>query len=65
MRATMLMALVGCATTTSPFDTSRAGEVLADFELLDTNPTSPTFDTMVTVADQRGSISAWYFGHSS
>lgn len=47
------------------FDTTRAGEGLADFSLTDVNATSATFDTEVSVASQRGGVSAWYFGHST
>jgi len=46
-------------------DRTRAGEVLPDFTLDDVNATSPTAGRAVSVSDQRGRVSAWYFGHST
>jgi hypothetical protein len=38
------------------------GSPAPSFALLDVNPASPTFDTVVTPADLNGQVSAWYFG---
>ena len=35
------------------------------FALTDVNPASATFDTEVSPEDYAGSVSAWYFGHST
>ena len=42
-----------------------AAEMVADFSLLDTNPTSATYDQLVSPRDYLGQVSAWYFGHST
>ena len=42
-----------------------AAEMVADFSLLDTNPTSETYDQLVSPRDYLGQVSAWYFGHST
>jgi hypothetical protein len=44
-----------------PFDTA---EAVPDFALRDVNPSSPSYDTTVSVRGQLGRVSAWYFGHS-
>jgi len=41
------------------------GSQVADFSLLDVNPTSATYNTMVSPRDYLGQVSAWYFGHST
>ena len=41
------------------------GELVADFQLVDVNPTSPTFNQNVSPRDYLGQVSAWYFGHST
>jgi len=41
------------------------GSQVADFALLDVNPTSATYNTMVSPRDYQGQVSAWYFGYSS
>jgi hypothetical protein len=38
---------------------------VVDFGLLDVNPTSPRADQIVSPRDYLGSVSAWYFGHST
>ena len=38
---------------------------VADFGLLDVNPTSPRADQIVSPRDYLGSVSAWYFGHAT
>ncbi len=40
-------------------------EIVPDFALLDVNPTSTTYDQMVSPRDYLGQVSAWYFGVSS
>lgn len=40
-------------------------ETVADFSLVDTNPTSETFGQEVSPRDYEGKVSAWYFGHST
>ena len=53
-----LVACGGSSGSADPVDTA----ALADFTLLDVNPTSQTFNTDVSPRDQQGKISAWYFG---
>jgi hypothetical protein len=36
-----------------------------DFSLLDVNPTSERSGQMVSPTDYVGSVSGWYFGHST
>ena len=40
-------------------------EQVADFELLDVNPTSSTYNQTVSPRDYLGQVSAWYFGQST
>ena len=40
-------------------------ELVPDFLLEDVNDTSPTFGVMVSPRDERGKISAWYFGSAT
>ena len=43
-----------------------AGEPVAtSWALPDVNPTSPTFEQVVSPADLIGQVSVWYFGHST
>ncbi|MEO0603004.1 MAG: hypothetical protein AAF211_16315 [Myxococcota bacterium] len=65
MRAVLALIVVGCTPDDPTVDLARAGETLPDFTLVDVNPTSPTAGEPVAVSDQRGSVSAWYFGHST
>lgn len=75
MRALAVLGLVGCADASdlgpttlgnpNPVDRTRNGEQLPDFALVDVNATSATAGETVSVADQRGRVSAWYFGHST
>ncbi len=67
MRTLVALAMLGCTAETGSdgISTARSGEVLPDFTLDDVNPTSPTSGEPVSVADQRGRVSAWYFGHST
>ena len=41
-----------------------AGEPVAEFSLLDVNPTSPTYNQRVSTSDFEGTT-AWYFIHST
>ncbi len=36
-----------------------------DFSLTDVNPTSTTFDEVVSPRDHLQKVSAWYFGHAT
>ena len=38
---------------------------VADFGLMDVNPTSDTFGTTVSPRDYIGTVSGYYFGHST
>lgn len=40
-------------------------DVVAEFSLLDVNPTSQTYDQLVSPSDFRGQVSAWYFGFAT
>lgn len=42
-----------------------AGEPVAEFSLLDVNPTSPRFNESVSPSDYSGQTTAWYFIHST
>ncbi|MCO6458151.1 MAG: hypothetical protein J5I93_22835 [Pirellulaceae bacterium] len=42
-----------------------SGMLVADFSLLDTNPTSPTHNQPVSPRDYLGQVSGWYFGHAT
>ena len=43
---------------------SRA-DIVPDFALLDTNPSSSSYDEPVSPRDFLQQMSAWYFGHST
>jgi hypothetical protein len=43
----------------------RPDEPMPDFHLLDVNPASPTAGLDVSPRDLLGSVSVWYFGHST
>ena len=55
----LLVALHACTPEFTP------GDPMPSFTLPDVNPASPTGGTVVAVTDQRGRVSAWYFGHST
>jgi hypothetical protein len=38
---------------------------MTDFKLVDTNPSSSTFEMEVSPRDYIGAISGWYFGHGT
>lgn len=40
-------------------------EPVPDFALEDVNPTSPSFETLVSPRDRIGQVSVWYFGHAT
>ena len=65
MRALLAVGMLGACTEPDLIDRTRMGEVMPDFMLFDENATSPTAGQDVSVSDQRGSVSAWYFGHST
>ena len=41
------------------------GELVADFSLIDVNPTSTTYNQAVSPRDYLGQVSGWYFGHAT
>lgn len=42
-----------------------APDPMTDFRLPDVNPASATSGAEVSVRDELGKVSAWYFGHST
>jgi len=40
-------------------------EVVADFQLLDVNPNSPTYGDPVSPRAHMGHVTAWYFGEAT
>ncbi len=40
-------------------------EEVSDFSLIDVNPTSKTYNQLVSPRDYLGQVSAWYFGHAT
>ncbi len=40
-------------------------DLIPDFTLNDVNPTSPTFDQAVSPRGHIGTVTGWYFGHST
>jgi len=50
--------LVACGSSGSP-------EVVADFQLLDVNPNSPTYGEPVSPRAHMGHVTAWYFGEAT
>ena len=40
-------------------------EQVAEFALPDVNPTSETYDQLVSPSNFIGQVSAWYFGHAT
>ena len=57
---TVLM-LVGC----SPDLAIEEGEQFPEFALLDENPNSETYASLISPRDYLGQRSAWYFGHET
>ncbi len=51
--------------STTSSSTAEGADRVADFALLDVNPTSATFNQTVSPRDYLGQVSAWYFGHST
>ena len=41
------------------------GAQVADLSLLDTNPTSLTYNQRVSPRDYLGQVTGWYFGHAT
>ena len=50
----MLYLFISCSTT-----------IDSTLSLIDTNTTSATFGQELALTDYEGTVSAWYFGHSS
>ena len=46
-------------------DSVKLGEPLSDFELIDVNANSETYDTTVRFTEFETRVSAWYFGHAT
>ena len=42
-----------------------SAQQVADFALIDVNPTSATFDQPVSPRDYLGQVTGWYFGHAT
>ncbi len=42
-----------------------SAEQVADFALVDENPTSATHQTAVSPRDYLGQVTGWYFGHAT
>jgi hypothetical protein len=49
----------------SVFEGITIGAIVPDFTLPDINPTSPSFNQIISPSDYQGTVSAWYFGHST
>ena len=56
-----LFALVACSSDGGNGEPT----LVPDFELLDVNPDSPTYDTLVSPRDEIGHVTGWYFGAST
>ena len=69
LASVLLVALVfaGCGKdkTMGPADEPPVDNRVPDFSLPDVNPTSVSFDSLVSPRDFEGAISAWYFGHAT
>lgn len=63
------LSLLGCVpmgtTGDSPTPVDGGDSPVADFALLDVNPTSVRYDTPVSPRDYIGRVTAWYFGHAT
>lgn len=59
--AVALLLAGGCGDDNGTGPTQRA----PDFALVDVNPASPLHDSRVSPRDYLGSVSAFYFGHST
>ena len=57
--------LAACGSNNDSVGPVASPSALADFGLLDVNPTSPRADQIVSPRDYLGSVSAWYFGHAT
>jgi hypothetical protein len=60
MRTLLPLTLLACG----PSDDLRVGELLPAFALEDVNPTSPSFEDVVST-DTHAARTAWYFGHAT
>jgi hypothetical protein len=57
----VLFALMACSSDGGNGDPTP----VPDFELLDVNPASPTYDTLVSPRDEIGHITGWYWGSAT
>ena len=67
MLATALATSAGCGGSGGPSNPAPMplGTLAPEFSLPDVNPASSTFGTDVAPSHERGSASAWYFGHAT
>ena len=63
--ALSVLLLTACTWNDDVAGSGAGSNALADFGLLDVNPTSPRSGEIVSPRDYLGSVSAWYFGHST
>tara|TARA_B100000029_G_scaffold28139_1_gene27371 strand:- start:457 stop:696 length:240 start_codon:yes stop_codon:yes gene_type:complete len=66
----LILFLVSCGSKSSATSASQSAppekqQPLQQIALLDANATSPSFGETILPEDYLGTISAWYFGHSS
>ena len=59
-----LLLHAGAMDRIAPMAEGEGGRV-ADFQLVDTNPTSATAGQTVSPRDFLGQVSGWYFGHAT
>ena len=65
MACAMLLAAAACDKKSDPVTPLPPGDAMPDFSLPDVNPNSATSGQPVSPRQQLGSISGWYFGHST
>jgi hypothetical protein len=63
--AAIVLALAACDTNLDPPIVEVGPNAVPDFGLLDVNPASATYGQVVSPRDYVGTVSAWYFGHST
>ena len=57
--------LTACSWNDDAAGPTLGAAAVTDFGLLDVNPTSPRSGQVVSPRDYVGTVSAWYFGHST
>ncbi len=63
--AAVFMAGCGGDTTNAPAYKDKIGKPVPAFSLVDVNPSSATYDRVVSPRDYLDKISAWYFGSAT